>query len=192
MNVFTPWWNLRDDVKNNKLSRGYVRDGLHLLLLGVGSSAVQHLEEIWRLGPHTCVNVSLQGEKKKTTTYIRYILQQILRKDANGHRLWCLITVCKRVISFSKHVHKSVCRVAHTDETHPSDMQKMALIRVHRRDEEPSGAYLALCNVHTDSRNLYDRSKSPLSRAFVWVHLWLDFLLWRRCLKVYGLFVACD
>lgn len=26
--------------------RGYLRDGLHLLLLGVGSSAVQHLEEV--------------------------------------------------------------------------------------------------------------------------------------------------
>lgn len=48
-------------IDSQTINRGwcYLRDGLHLLLLGVGSSAVQHLEEVWRLGPHTCVNVGL-------------------------------------------------------------------------------------------------------------------------------------
>ena len=48
---------------DKKERRGYLRDGLHLLLLGVGSSAVQHLEEVWRLGPHACVNVGLRERR---------------------------------------------------------------------------------------------------------------------------------
>lgn len=49
--------------RNREESRGYLRDGLHLLLLCVGSSAVQHLEEVWRLGSHTCVNVGLRKRR---------------------------------------------------------------------------------------------------------------------------------
>lgn len=54
------------------LNRADLRDGLHLLLLSVRPSPVQHFEEVWRLGPHTCVNVGLW----------RRDLHQVQHKDA--------------------------------------------------------------------------------------------------------------
>lgn len=64
------WGCVKSDIiswtqfdRNREESRGYLRDGLHLLLLCVGSSAVQHLEEVWRLGSHTCVNVGLRKRR---------------------------------------------------------------------------------------------------------------------------------
>lgn len=48
---------------------GFLPHGLQLLLFGVGSSPVQHFEEVWRLGPHACVDVGLcarGGEETKS------------------------------------------------------------------------------------------------------------------------------
>lgn len=40
------WTKRHSFVLTLLIGRGYLRDGLHLLLLGVGPSAVQHLEEV--------------------------------------------------------------------------------------------------------------------------------------------------
>lgn len=53
----------RTNLQFNSSMGSYLRDGLHLFLLCVGSSSVQHFEEVGCLGPHTCVDVGL-GDKK--------------------------------------------------------------------------------------------------------------------------------
>lgn len=53
----------RTNLQFNSGIGSYLRDGLHLFLLCVGSSSVQHFEEVGCLGPHTCVDVGLGDEK---------------------------------------------------------------------------------------------------------------------------------